>query len=87
MPPDTMPDPNNPVLSRDLYDQILHYSTVPVLLVLIWLSWFLINRLMSPARRLERRHREIRKAVAEREAWREAEKRKQEETDSPNAAK
>jgi len=65
---DPVADPNNPVLSRELYEQILHYATIPVLLFLIWLSWFLINRLMSPERRQERRNREIRKAVAEREA-------------------
>ena len=41
------------------------------LLFLIWFSWFLINRLMSPERRQERRNREIRKAVAEREALQE----------------
>ncbi len=61
-------DPNNPVLSRELYEKILHNATIPVLLFLIWFSWFLINRLMSPARRQERRNREIRKAVAAREA-------------------
>jgi hypothetical protein len=63
-------DPNNPVLSRELYETILHYATIPVLLFLIWFSWFLINRLMNPERRQERRNREIRKAVAEREALR-----------------
>ncbi len=61
-------DPNNPVLSRQLYEQILHYATIPVLLFLIWFSWFLINRLMNSERRQERRSREIRKAVAERQA-------------------
>ncbi len=68
MDPETVTDPNNPILSRDLYEKILHYSTIPVLLFLIWLSWFLISRLMDPKRRQERRNREIRKAVAEREA-------------------
>ena len=48
MPPDPVSDPNNPVLSRDLYEQVMHYATIPVLLFLILLSWFLINRLMSP---------------------------------------
>ena len=74
MPPDAVPDPNNPILSRDLYDQILHYATIPILLFLIWLSWFIINRLMNPARRQERRNREIRKAVAERQALMESTK-------------
>jgi hypothetical protein len=67
-PTGPIPDPNNPVLSRELYEQIIHYATIPVLLFLIWFSWFLINRLMNPERRQERRNREIRKAVAEREA-------------------
>ncbi len=66
MTPDPVPDPINPILSRELYEQILHYSTIPVLLLLIWFSWFLINRLMSPQRRQERRNREIREAVAAR---------------------
>ena len=73
-PNNPIADPNNPILSRALYEQILHYATIPVLLFLIWLSWFLINRLMSPQRRQERRNREIRKAVAEREALREQQK-------------
>ena len=78
MPPDVA-DPNNPILSRELYDQILRYATVPVLLFLLWLSWFLINRLMSPERRQERRNREIRRAVAERKAQQEAEAAQSEE--------
>ena len=82
MDPETVADPNNPVLSRELYDQIIHYSTIPVLLFLIWLSWFLINRLMSPKRRMERRNREIRKAVAEREALRQ---QREPDTDSPES--
>ncbi len=47
---ETQHDSNNPVLSRDLYEKILHYFTIPVLLFLIWLSWFLITRLMDPKR-------------------------------------
>ena len=70
-PNNPVSDPNNPVLSRELYEQILHYATIPVLLFLIWFSWFLINRLMNPERRQERRNREIRKAVAERKAQQE----------------
>jgi hypothetical protein len=79
MPPDPVSDPNNPVLSRELYDQILHNATIPVLLFLIGLSWFLINRLMSPERRRERRNREIRKAVAARQAWQQAEAEEKED--------
>ena len=67
-PNNPVADPNNPVLSRALYEQIIHNATIPVLLFLIWFSWFLINRLMNPERRQERRNREIRKAVAERKA-------------------
>ena len=70
-PNNPVSDPNNPVLSRELYEQILHYATIPVLLFLMWFSWFLINRLMNPERRQERRNREIRKAVAERKAQQE----------------
>jgi hypothetical protein len=73
-PNNPIADPNNPVLSRELYEQILHFATIPVLLFLIWFSWFLINRLMSPERRQERRNREIRKAVAERDALQEQRK-------------
>ena len=83
MPPDPVSDPNNPVLSRDLYEQVMHYATIPVLLFLILLSWFLINRLMSPERRQERRNREIRKAVAARKAQRDAGATEREDTDSP----
>lgn len=81
-PTGPIPDPNNPVLSRELYEQILHYATIPVLLFLIWFSWFLINRLMSPERRQERRNREIRKAVAERKALQE---QREQEAGSPKS--
>ena len=72
-PNNPVADPNNPVLSRALYEQIIHNATIPVLLFLIWFSWFLINRLMNPERRQERRNREIRKAVAARKALQEQE--------------
>lgn len=68
MQPDPIPDPNNAPLSRELYEAILRGSAIPVLLLLIVLSWFIINYLMNPKRRQERRNREIRKAVAAREA-------------------
>jgi hypothetical protein len=56
------------VLSRELYDLILRVAIVPVVLFLIGLSWVIINRLMSPQARQARRNREIRKAVAKRQA-------------------
>jgi hypothetical protein len=70
VPPETGPisDPNNAVLSRELYDLILRVAIVPVILFLIGLSWVIINRLMSPQARQARRNREIRKAVAKRQA-------------------
>jgi hypothetical protein len=74
MPTEPISDPNNPVLSRDLYELILHYATIPVLLFLVWLSWVIINRLMSPEWRQKRRSREIQKAVAARNALKEKEK-------------
>lgn len=80
MDPEPVVDPNNPVLSRELYERIIHFATIPVLIFLIWFSWFLINRLMNPERRQERRNREIRKAVAEREALR---RRQEEEAEPP----
>ncbi len=68
MPPDPISDPNNPVLSRELYNLILRVATIPVLLFLIALTWVIINRLMSPQLRQQRRNREIRRAVEAREA-------------------
>src|SRR5262249_4532437 len=68
MPPEPTNPLNDPILSRQLYDLILKIATVPVLLFLLWLSWVIINRLMSPAWRQERRNREIRRAVAARQA-------------------
>ena len=68
MPPDTVSDPNNPVLSRELYDLIIRGATLPVLLLLIGLSWLIISRLMNSEWRRERRNREIRRAVEARQA-------------------
>lgn len=68
MPPDQVSDPNTVVLSRELYNLILRAATLPVLLLLIALSWYIINWLMNSDRRQERRNREIRKAVAARKA-------------------
>ena len=72
MPPDQATGPNANILSRELYNLILQAATLPVLLLLIALSWFIINRLMNSERRQERRNREIRKAVAARKALRAA---------------
>ena len=68
MPTEPVSDPNNPVLSRELYDLIIRGATLPVLLLLIGLSWLIISRLMNSEWRQERRNREIRQAVAARQA-------------------
>jgi len=47
---------------------VLRIATVPALLFVIWLSWIITNRLMSPDWQRKRRNAQIRKAVAEREA-------------------
>jgi hypothetical protein len=52
----------------DLYALILRYATAPVLIMLIILSLVIINYLMSPAWQQGRRNKQIRKAVAAREA-------------------
>ena len=81
MPPEPISDPNNPVLSRELYDLIIRGATIPVLLFLIGLSWLIISRLMNSEWRQERRNREIRRAVAARQAH--AAETPLEETDKP----
>ncbi len=70
MPPDSAPDPDNPLLSRDLFDHLFRGASVLVFLLLMWLSWRILSRLMSPEWQQERRSRAIRKAVASREARR-----------------
>ncbi len=67
MPDDPNAAPNPNVLSRELYNLIVGGSAIPVLLLLIGLSWYLINRYMNPEHRQERRNREIRQAIAMRE--------------------
>jgi len=52
----------------DLYALILRYATVPVLLMLLVLSFVIINFLMSTKWQQARRNKQIRKAVAAREA-------------------
>ena len=56
-------NPFDPVL----YDTILRYAVVPVLLLLLFLL-LIISRSMSPKWQQERRNRQIRKAVAARQA-------------------
>ena len=68
MPPEPITDPNNPILSRELFERLFRDAAVPILILLVWLSWVVINRLMSPERQQARRNRAIRKAVAAREA-------------------
>ena len=74
MPPDPNSSPTTTLISRELYEQIIHYSIVPVTLLLIGMGWYiLIYFFFSPKRRQERRSREIRRAVAARQAFRETE--------------
>ena len=56
------------VVSRDVYEMAIRIATLPALLFVIWLSWIITNRLMSPEWQQKRRSAQIRKAVAEREA-------------------
>lgn len=54
--------------SRDVYNMVLLIATLPALAFVIWLSWIITNRLMSPEWQQKRRSKQIRKAVAERQA-------------------
>ncbi|HLJ55352.1 MAG TPA: hypothetical protein VKT77_09955 [Chthonomonadaceae bacterium] len=54
--------------SRDVYHIVLGVAAIPVLAFVIWLSWVITNKLMSPDWQRKKRAREIRKAMAEREA-------------------
>ena len=56
------------VVSRDVYEWVLRIATLPALAFVIWLSWIITNRLMSPEWQQKRRSAQIRKAVAERAA-------------------
>jgi hypothetical protein len=56
------------VVSREVYEAVLLIATLPALAFVIWLSWLITNRLMSPEWQQKRRSRQIRKAVAERDA-------------------
>jgi hypothetical protein len=57
-----------PDTPNDLYATILRYAAVPVLIVLLLLSWGIINYLMSAKWQQRRRAKQIRKAVAARQA-------------------
>jgi hypothetical protein len=56
------------VVSREVYEAVILIATLPALAFVIWLAWLITNRLMSPEWQQKRRSRQIRKAVAEREA-------------------
>ncbi len=58
------------VVSREVYERVLALAALPVLAFVVWLSWIITNRLMSPEWQQKRRSAQIRKAVAEREAVR-----------------
>jgi hypothetical protein len=55
-------------VSRDVYEAVLLIAALPALGFVIWLSWMIVNRLMSPDWQRERRNRQIRKAAAARAA-------------------
>jgi hypothetical protein len=56
------------VVSRETYEMVLRIAALPALLFVIWLSWIITNRLMSPEWQQKRRSKQIKKAVAERAA-------------------
>ena len=56
------------VASREIYNTVLAVATLPALAFVVWLSWIICNRLMSPEWQQKRRSKQIRRAVAERAA-------------------
>jgi hypothetical protein len=54
--------------SRDIYHIVLGVAAIPVLGFVIWLSWVITNKLMSPDWQRKKRAKEIRKAMEERAA-------------------
>ncbi len=52
--------------SGGLYDRILQFATLPVLIIVVLLSIFIIQFLMSTKWQQARRNKQIRKAVAQR---------------------
>lgn len=57
-----------PEQADNLYDVILRIAAWPVLALLILVSWWAINYLLNPKWQQKRRNRQIRKAVAARQA-------------------
>jgi len=53
-----------PEAASELYDTVLRYAALPVLAVLILVSWLIANCLMSQRWQQARRNREIRRAAA-----------------------
>ena len=56
------------VVSREVYNTVILIAAVPALIFVVWLSWIITNRLMSPEWQQARRNKQIRKAVSERAA-------------------
>ncbi|HZT42207.1 MAG TPA: hypothetical protein VFA07_08455 [Chthonomonadaceae bacterium] len=75
-----------PEQGDSLYEVILRIAAVPILALLIFFSWVIINYLMNPRWQQERRNRQIRKAVAARQA-RLARSRPADEPTSPDETK
>ena len=57
-----------PEQGDSLYEVILRIAALPVLALLILVSWWAINYLLNPQWQQKRRNRQIRKAVAARQA-------------------
>jgi len=53
---------------HDLYATILRYATLPVLFLILLLCFVITNFLMSPRWQQARRNKQIRRAVADRQA-------------------
>ena len=68
MDPDQSTSTQVVTVDRGLYDKILKYSGLPILIILVLASWGIINYLMSPKWQQARRNKQIRRAVAERQA-------------------
>lgn len=54
--------------ASNFYETVLRVAALPALAFVIWLSWMITNRLMSPEWQQKRRSQQIRKAQAERQA-------------------
>jgi hypothetical protein len=60
--------PTNNLYDQNVYDTVLRWAALPVLALIILLCWGITNRLMSPEWQEKRRNKQIRKAVAARNA-------------------